>query len=272
MKNTFPIVCLLIIFVSQTKGQLVEDFESFSLGPLDGQMGWTSEAGAQVVETNIPGFGGRSIRAFNVGPIDGDYLRSPTLNSDGYGTISFDIQIDDTDPLAEYLLLTFFQGGNTQRLHFHPGGLITLDRSVGACLINDALIGGSWNTGEILNLSWKFMPDPQGSVVTQHLIELDGETIFDGSNSLGCGFDDEMDSFGIWSTGSTQADVTIDNFLFEPLVLVGDVNRDGSTNLLDVAPFVELLANGQFQLEADVNQDDQVNLLDVEGFVSLLSN
>lgn len=55
-------------------------------------------------------------------------------------------------------------------------------------------------------------------------------------------------------------------------VLLGDVNMDGLVNLLDVAPFVELISTGDFQAEADINQDGQVNLLDVGPFVDLLSN
>ena len=53
-------------------------------------------------------------------------------------------------------------------------------------------------------------------------------------------------------------------------VLLGDVNLDGDVNLLDVAPFVALLADGAFQEEADINNDNQVNLLDVSLFVDLL--
>ena len=54
-------------------------------------------------------------------------------------------------------------------------------------------------------------------------------------------------------------------------VLVGDVNLDGDVNLLDVAPFVDLISTGTFQLEADINEDGQVNLLDVSPFVMLLA-
>ena len=54
-------------------------------------------------------------------------------------------------------------------------------------------------------------------------------------------------------------------------VLLGDINRDGSVNLLDVDGFVELLIAGQFQLEADINGDGAVNLLDVSLFVALLA-
>lgn len=53
--------------------------------------------------------------------------------------------------------------------------------------------------------------------------------------------------------------------------LLGDVNRDGVVNLLDVGPFIELLSNGNFQLEGDINQDGVINLLDIEPFVDLLA-
>ncbi|MEM9410209.1 MAG: dockerin type I repeat-containing protein [Planctomycetota bacterium] len=54
-------------------------------------------------------------------------------------------------------------------------------------------------------------------------------------------------------------------------LILGDVNLDGEVDLLDVAPFVELLTNGGFQAEADINQDGVVNLLDVAPFVDLLT-
>ena len=53
--------------------------------------------------------------------------------------------------------------------------------------------------------------------------------------------------------------------------LVGDINCDGVINLLDVAPFVDLLTNGGFSTKADINGDGAVNLLDVAPFVALLS-
>lgn len=55
------------------------------------------------------------------------------------------------------------------------------------------------------------------------------------------------------------------------LSVVGDVNRDGNVDLLDVQPFVECLSNGHCQFEADANQDGAVDLLDVAVFVALLS-
>ena len=55
--------------------------------------------------------------------------------------------------------------------------------------------------------------------------------------------------------------------------LLGDVNRDGLVNLLDVTPFVELLSSQGFQSEADINEDGVFNLLDrvvVEVFAPLI--
>ena len=56
-----------------------------------------------------------------------------------------------------------------------------------------------------------------------------------------------------------------------PEILIGDTNHDGEVNLLDVAPFVQVLSKAGFLCEADINQDGFVNLLDVEPFVELLS-
>ena len=52
---------------------------------------------------------------------------------------------------------------------------------------------------------------------------------------------------------------------------LGDINQDGTINLLDVSPFVDLLSIGTYQCEGDVNEDGSVNLLDIETFVDLLS-
>ena len=53
-------------------------------------------------------------------------------------------------------------------------------------------------------------------------------------------------------------------------VPLGDVNLDGNVNLLDIAPFVSLIANSGFQGEADINLDGVVDLLDVSPFIVLL--
>ena len=53
--------------------------------------------------------------------------------------------------------------------------------------------------------------------------------------------------------------------------IVGDLNGDGSVDLLDVAPFLDALQSVRFIAAADINGDGVVNLLDVGPFVDLLS-
>ena len=54
-------------------------------------------------------------------------------------------------------------------------------------------------------------------------------------------------------------------------IVPGDVNGDGVVDLLDVTPFVAVLAGGDFNEAADINGDGMVDLLDVGPFVDLLS-
>ena len=54
--------------------------------------------------------------------------------------------------------------------------------------------------------------------------------------------------------------------------LIGDINLDGVVGLLDIDPFVKLLSNSEFQVEADINGDGAVDLLDVHPFVGLLGD
>ena len=56
-----------------------------------------------------------------------------------------------------------------------------------------------------------------------------------------------------------------------PAGVIGDVNCDGMVDLLDVSPFVQLLASGGFSDKADINADGVVDLLDVSPFVALLA-
>ena len=59
--------------------------------------------------------------------------------------------------------------------------------------------------------------------------------------------------------------------LTSEVLLLGDVNGDGAVDLLDVAPFVDLLVNNEFLVAADLNQDGVVDLLDIAPFVSAIS-
>ena len=70
--------------------------------------------------------------------------------------------------------------------------------------------------------------------------------------------------------GASNTDIVLTAVEADGQVLLGDVNLDGQVNLLDVAPFVNLITSGQFQAEADCNEDGIVNLLDVALFVDFV--
>ena len=54
-------------------------------------------------------------------------------------------------------------------------------------------------------------------------------------------------------------------------IVFGDINQDCEISLLDIAPFVELIINLQYQEAGDLNNDGVVDLLDVPPFVNLLT-
>ena len=70
---------------------------------------------------------------------------------------------------------------------------------------------------------------------------------------------------------ATDGEVAVQTLTVQVPILIGDVNLDGSVDLLDVGPFVDLLATGMFQVEADIDENGAVNLLDVGPFVDLLA-
>lgn len=72
-----------------------------------------------------------------------------------------------------------------------------------------------------------------------------------------------------YTAGADGMDVALN--AEEASILLGDVNLDGIVSLLDVQPFVNLIATGGYQAEADINLDGFVDLLDVGPFVAILT-
>ena len=58
---------------------------------------------------------------------------------------------------------------------------------------------------------------------------------------------------------------------FQPDFLRGDVSQDGRVDFLDISPFINLLANSTYQIEADIDGDGSVGFSDIAFFINLLS-
>ncbi|MEM9410502.1 MAG: choice-of-anchor J domain-containing protein [Planctomycetota bacterium] len=63
--------------------------------------------------------------------------------------------------------------------------------------------------------------------------------------------------------------IGIDTFHYIPFLL-GDINCDGTVNLLDIQLFVDTITSGVFNEKADLNSDGVVNLFDIDPFVDAI--
>ena len=115
-----------------------------------------------------------------------------------------------------------------------------------------------------------------------HMRDADGNEMFHKITGveLPSPFDNEMPTVAInytdWIVGITTGPFPSSSFgasndYIVKVAVIGDVNKDCQINLLDVDPFVDLLASGGYSVEADINQDGALNLLDVNEFIGLLS-
>lgn len=64
-----------------------------------------------------------------------------------------------------------------------------------------------------------------------------------------------------------------DNLQFSTVpgsILLGDVNRDGNLDFGDIPPFIEVLIDGMFQVEADCDESGVVDFADIPAFIGFL--
>lgn len=54
--------------------------------------------------------------------------------------------------------------------------------------------------------------------------------------------------------------------------VLGDVDRNGNVDFLDISPFIALLSSGDYQCEADMDLSDVVDFLDIGPFINRLAN
>ena len=53
-------------------------------------------------------------------------------------------------------------------------------------------------------------------------------------------------------------------------VLLGDVNLDGTINVIDIVDLVNVVLNNSFLNSADINQDQSINVLDIIALVNII--
>ena len=87
-----------------------------------------------------------------------------------------------------------------------------------------------------------------------------------------------LDAFDLDGVGSTLFDavplITVDPLelvVLNDVVLLGDLNQDGSVSFFDITPFISILSDSGFQAEADFNVDGVVDFFDIQPFIDTLS-
>lgn len=136
----------------------------------------------------------------------------------------------------------------TSSVSLDASGAINFDSSWIGALTNTNFSGSDWQ---------ELLANSSNGSRTLGSNEITSATAFDGS---------VVGEFEITNGGQTLGIVP------ELLVLLGDVNRDGFVDFLDISPFISQLSSGNYQVEADMNQDSVVNFLDISFFIAALAS
>lgn len=267
-----------------------EDFESFDLGPADGQQGWSSDdpINFEIIESGVAGFGSRSAAyIFDVDEpgIPSYVMRGPLFPRCTDCTVAIDMLIiggnngftivgyDANSPTFSNATVSLRDTRDiaTVMMNLHTFGASSLGTD------------GSWVVGVPTRIEIDIPDD------ARFRIYQDGEKIFDVADL----------TVGIWGTrvdGVQQIrigkgldipafghGVIIDNITVTPFssMLLGDMNCDGLVSVADIGPFVMALTNptnyaASFpdcdMMQADLSGDGLVTVVDIGHFVALLTN
>ena len=74
------------------------------------------------------------------------------------------------------------------------------------------------------------------------------------------------------ASGFASSSATLTVTLDTTGILLGDVDRDGVVDFLDIPPFIDLITEGELQAEGDIDQSGAVDFLDIFPFVMILTN
>ena len=163
------------------------------------------------------------------------------------------------DPIYQYSRGSgALQGFSVTGGYVYRGSISELD---GHYFFADFVSDGLW--------SFRFNEDDQADFDGTNFTDFE-----DWSNRVEIGLPTtirDISSFGEDSDGNLIV-VSLSGNVFRlcSVITLGDVNRDGTVNFLDISPFILVLSGG-FQAEADVNADGSVNFLDISPFIILLS-
>lgn len=194
----------------------VEDFETFTPGPLVPQGGWSSDFEANALATNVnPIAGGVSGRHTSDGSVFAGFeVRSPLFTA-GFGAINADVQINGGTSLYQLVPVSNGTGFFSTRVNFDLNGDISVGQVNAAQTAFEFIdSGANWTPGQVMNIGVGVAGD--GTLT----VTMNGGTIFTGSDTasalgLGAGAVDQWLIFagneGVGNADGSGDTITFDN-------------------------------------------------------------
>ena len=285
---------LFLCFCSNSYAQVIfsEDFSGSS--DVEGSLNGTAED-AQGAIWSANGFATESGELAT-----GQFEGSALLPFDPVPDNIYTLTVDVTTGSDRWFGVGFSNGGSSEALNSaqdrlaQSGGIgWFLLRPATANLVQQVEVFGGFNTSNIINDNNLSFAGPTVARTMQIVLDtsvdstgatfdldclIDGASINFGPQTVPVLVDD-INFVGFTFEGPATAGdpfgppITITNFVLEVESmggLLGDVNCDDVVDLLDIAPFVDLITSGGFSPKADINGDLVVDLLDIAGFVDLI--
>ena len=207
-----------------------------------------------------------------------DFTTSSTAQTfdgfDGVGTLTnngFEITLPATDGSNFGLVAEFGDNFVTPGVVLDASTQFIIEANIGPLNDTDLVLAVRESSGEFFSV---FVPAADLADDGQAVVDL-SDFFFNGDMADGTpnGRIVEVSFQSPFGSGNA-VDFSVQRIsvVTEIPVVLGDVDMNGSVNFLDIAPFIDLLAFGEFKAEADTNLDQMVTFLDIAGFVQILTD
>jgi len=276
-------VCALLVIAAGAHAQpaYTEDFESFTLGPVDQQQGWTSPAENQalVVEDETLN---RSVRYQLTSPGGSSQHRQEwsivgaPFNA-AYGRLEFDVTVspDEDDPdnnthvLATEDTLT---GYLNTRVEFVANGEITVYAPVGQSPASRRFEPSSFSAftpGQTVRLAIETTPAGVVRVYQDELLIHESPEF--AAATFGPQRSGRIARLAVWSSteaAPTASAVTLDNLSFTPEVCQADFDDDGAVGAYELSVVLARWKSGWPGGPADLNADGVIDATDLSQVIA----
>ncbi len=257
-----------------------EDFQSFTVGPINQQQGWMSPAGGDAVILESPSL--NLLARYQYQPTEGSLPARPEWGLVGapflaaYGRLELDVTVTaggDTpaenwhhiateDPITGFL--------NT-RVELTAAGEIRVYTASGFGFDNDPVTRSAFIPGETLRLAIETTPAGTLRIYQNGALIHEGAEFATGA--LGADRAGRIGRVSAWNwtnrtKKSAASSLTIDNITFTPTRCPGDFNDDGVVDSSDLAGILSRWEDTRPGGPADMDTDGVIGAIDLASLLA----